>query len=63
MARDVMTYLFAPDRAMATLLANEKNWGGTIAERMAANEQAWKEKHQPAAPPPVADDGTPDGPD
>jgi len=64
MARDVMTYLFAPDRAMATLLANEQNWGGTIAQRMAANEQAWKDKHEPAAPPPAAaDDNASDTPD
>lgn len=40
-ARDVMTYLFDPTSAMDTLLALEKGWGGTPAERMAAKYRAY----------------------
>ena len=35
MAKDVLTYLFAPDQAMARLSELEAGWGGTLAERMA----------------------------
>ncbi len=41
-ARDVMTWLFAPDRAMATLAAFEQKWGGDIAARMAADVARWQ---------------------
>ncbi|WP_293883830.1 penicillin-binding protein 2 [Sphingomonas sp.] len=34
-ARDTMTYLFDPEKAMATLVEQEKGWGGDIATRMA----------------------------
>jgi penicillin-binding protein 2 len=50
-ARDVMTYLFAPDRAMATLAGMEKGWGGDIATRMAADVQHWNQAHSPAPVP------------
>jgi penicillin-binding protein 2 len=40
-ARDVMTWLFLPDRAMATLTALEAQWGGDITARMAAKAAAW----------------------
>lgn len=33
-ARDVMTFLFDREKAMSTLIDLEKNWGGTISERM-----------------------------
>ncbi|MCA1956536.1 penicillin-binding protein 2 [Zymomonas sp.] len=33
-ARDVLTYLFDPDRAMASLNALEVSWGGDLASRM-----------------------------
>jgi penicillin-binding protein 2 len=46
-ARDVMVYLFAPDRAMATLAAMEKGWGGDIAARMAADAQRWQQSRNP----------------
>ncbi|WP_294394325.1 penicillin-binding protein 2 [uncultured Sphingomonas sp.] len=59
-ARDVMTWLYAPDRAMATLAVLEKQWGGDIAARMAAQSAAWKIGH--AAPHPPAPDG-PEPPD
>ncbi|UAK23708.1 penicillin-binding protein 2 [Sphingomonas nostoxanthinifaciens] len=44
-ARDVMTYLFAPDRAMATLATMESGWGGDIAQRMAADVARWQAGH------------------
>jgi penicillin-binding protein 2 len=54
-ARDVMTFLFAPDRAMSNLVALEKGWGGDIETRMAADVQRWKEAQlgaaEPTAPP------------
>jgi penicillin-binding protein 2 len=50
-ARDVLTYLFAPDRAMATLAAMEKGWGGDIATRMAADTQRWQQSRDPAPAP------------
>jgi penicillin-binding protein 2 len=57
-ARDVMTYLFAPDRAMATLVANEKQWGGDIATRMATDAGRWEEARNPSPqPPPEAPTG------
>jgi penicillin-binding protein 2 len=63
-ARDVMTYLFAPDRAMATLAGLEQGWGGDIATRMAADVRHWQEAQAPApATPDTADDSTPDNGD
>jgi len=46
-ARDVITWLFAPDQAMATLTALEQQWGGDIATRMAADARAWQEARAP----------------
>ncbi|MFD1611713.1 penicillin-binding protein 2 [Sphingomonas tabacisoli] len=40
--RDIMTYLFDPDRAMKSLAEVEPTWGGDIATRMAAKAAAWK---------------------
>jgi penicillin-binding protein 2 len=51
-ARDVMTWLFAPDRAMTNLTALEKNWGGDIAARMAADAQRWTAEQGGAVEPP-----------
>jgi penicillin-binding protein 2 len=44
-ARDVLTYLFDKDKALATLLEFEAGWGGTIQERMAAQALAWQRAH------------------
>jgi penicillin-binding protein 2 len=41
MARDTLTYLFAPDKAMTALDALEKEWGGTLAERTQARTSQW----------------------
>jgi penicillin-binding protein 2 len=49
-ACDVMTYLFDKDRAMAALLPLERQWGGTMAERMARRTQEWQSRPPGAAP-------------
>ena len=40
-ARDVMTFLFDKEQAMASLAAMEQQWGGTMEQRMNAQAQAW----------------------
>jgi len=50
-ARDIMTYLFDRDRALATLAEIEPTWGGDIRTRMAATEAAYKAAQ---SPPPAA---------
>jgi penicillin-binding protein 2 len=40
-AKDVLTYLFDRPKAMEALLELEKGWGGTIAERMERNANAF----------------------
>jgi penicillin-binding protein 2 len=59
-ARDVMTWLFAPDKAMETLVALEKGWGGDINTRMAAKAAGYK---LPQTAPPPEVEGTQDSPD
>ncbi len=59
-ARDVMTWLFAPDKAMETLVALEKGWGGDINTRMAAKAAGYK---LPQTTPPPEVEGTQDSPD
>jgi penicillin-binding protein 2 len=49
-AKDLMTYLFDPGKAWDTLLAKEKAWGGTAAERMAARYQAFVAQYGTSAP-------------
>ena len=49
-ARDVMTYLFDPAKAWETLLALEKGWGGTPAERMRAKYGAFAAQYGTSAP-------------
>ncbi len=48
--RDVMTYLFDPPAALATLAELEHGWGGTIEERMKAERARWDAAHQTSAP-------------
>jgi penicillin-binding protein 2 len=50
-ARDIMTYLFDKDRAMASLVEGEKSWGGDIQTRMAATAASYRAAQ---APPPAA---------
>jgi penicillin-binding protein 2 len=37
-AKDVLTYLFDPERAWASLNALEQQWGGTLVERTARRQ-------------------------
>ncbi len=46
-ARDIMTYLFDKDRAMASLTEGEKSWGGDIQTRMAATATAYRAAQDP----------------
>jgi penicillin-binding protein 2 len=46
--RDIMTWLFDRERAVASLAAIEDSWGGDIATRMAAEEAAYRAAHRPA---------------
>ena len=52
-ARDVMNFLFAPDRASATLAVLERQWGGDIATRMAAKAERWRAARDPSPPSPA----------
>lgn len=49
-ARDVMTFLFDPVKAMATLTELERGWGGTPAERMNAKYQTFVSQYGTSAP-------------
>ena len=40
-AKDVLTYLYDKEKAMAALTALEAGWGGTIAERMERRSREW----------------------
>lgn len=52
-ARDVMTFLFDPGKAMATLAEYEKQWGGNVMERMAKKYSAYEQKFGDRAPKPA----------
>ena len=54
-AKDVLTFLFEPEKAMATLTALEQGWGGTPSERMAAKYRAYVSQYGTSAPK-VSDD-------
>jgi penicillin-binding protein 2 len=49
-AKDVLTFLFDPGKAMDSLLAMEKTWGGTPQERMDAKYKAFVSNVGTAAP-------------
>ncbi|MFA6607892.1 MAG: penicillin-binding transpeptidase domain-containing protein, partial [Sphingomonas sp.] len=49
--RDIMTYLFDRDRALASLAEAEPTWGGDIKTRMAAESAAYRAAA--GAPPPA----------
>ena len=49
-AKDVMTYLFDPGKAWDSLLAMEKNWGGTPSQRMDARYKAYVAEYGTTAP-------------
>ncbi|MFM2301268.1 MAG: penicillin-binding protein 2 [Pseudomonadota bacterium] len=49
-ARDVMTFLFDPGKAMDVLLEMEQGWGGTPQQRMAAKYGTYASKYGGGAP-------------
>ncbi len=49
-ARDVMTYLFDPQKGMDILRSLEQGWGGTPSERMAAKYRAYSAEYGGTAP-------------
>jgi penicillin-binding protein 2 len=49
-ARDVMTYLFDPAKAMDVLLEMEKGWGGTPQQRMTTKYNSYAAKYGAGAP-------------
>jgi penicillin-binding protein 2 len=49
-ARDVMTYLFDPAKAMAALEELEKGWGGNVQQRMAARYSSFAAQYGASAP-------------
>ncbi|HEV2748662.1 MAG TPA: penicillin-binding protein 2 [Allosphingosinicella sp.] len=57
-AKDVLTYLYDQEKAMAALAEFEKAWGGTMAERMERRAQQWLAARGKAAPPAPASAGT-----
>lgn len=54
-ARDVMTFLFDPAKAMQVLDDYEKQWGGNVTQRMAAKYSAYEAKFGSSAPKPADD--------
>ncbi len=54
-ARDVMTFLFDPAKAMQVLLEMEQGWGGTPQQRMAARYNAYETKFGTSAAKPEED--------
>ncbi|RVT94235.1 penicillin-binding protein 2 [Sphingomonas crocodyli] len=49
-ARDLITYLYDPKRALDRLRGLEEGWGGTIEQRMAADAWRWDHRNDPPAP-------------
>lgn len=58
-AKDVMTYLFDKDQAMASLESREAGWGGTLEQRMERKLEAYKGMQVAPTPTPTKADGTP----
>jgi penicillin-binding protein 2 len=48
-AKDVLTYLFDPEQAMAALARLEAGWGGDINTRMRRKRDVWMATHDPAS--------------
>lgn len=49
-AKDFMTYMFDPQKAMDSLLALEAGWGGNIAERMASEFANFRDRAEGRVP-------------
>ena len=58
-AKDVLTFLYDRDKAMAALESHEAGWGGTPTERMARDLAEFRAA---AAAPPIAPDVTEETP-
>ena len=56
-ARDVMTFLFDPAKAMEVLTEMETGWGGTAQQRMATKFRSYEAKYGTSAPKPADDVG------
>lgn len=54
-ARDVITFLYDPAKAMEVLLGMEKGWGGTPVERLNARYRAYESRYGTSAPQPAED--------
>lgn len=52
-ARDVMTFLYDPAKAMEVLLGMEKGWGGTPIERLNARYRSYESRFGTSAPKPT----------
>lgn len=64
-ARDVLTWLYDPEKAMAALEKLEAGWGGDIETRMARDKAEWTQRNSPApapasAPPPAGEAPVPE---
>lgn len=55
-ARDVMTYLFDPNKAVEVLHGYEKTWGGTARERLDAKYRSYAAMYGQGAPKPPTSD-------
>ncbi len=51
-ARDILTFLYDPTRALDTLAKLEKDWGGDVGARMRSDAAAWQAAKLAAAPTP-----------
>lgn len=55
-ARDVMTYLFDPNKAVEVLHGYEKEWGGTAQQRLDAKYRAYSQAYGGGAPAPPSEE-------
>jgi penicillin-binding protein 2 len=46
-AKDILTYLYDPAKALASLEALEASWGGNVQQRMAKKQSAWMAANDP----------------
>ncbi len=55
-AKDFMTYMFDPQKAMDSLLAMEAGWGGNIQQRMAAEFDLFRARAEGRLPEPPTEE-------
>jgi penicillin-binding protein 2 len=56
-AKDVMTFLFDRDKALASLESLEAGWGGSLETRMEAARRAWEQRAETPPPPAAGKEG------